>query len=432
KGTDGWIALGETVGDVAVELGVFATRLIAYFKLVSRARQANREMNEAFSNWDFKGMLSAGEKAQTDLDALLNTSEGLVDNMRKSTEEAKRLAQVAREIAAGPGNQFKRSGFETSGLQTLPTPTPEEIKAAARAAAEAAKLLADVREEAFRAREQEGQDAARANAAAEEQLKRDIAHWSQLREAMLDADDPARVIRRRMEEVDEVISRTFDDEKRDALLRYRNTLVDDLGQAFNKTKDRVEETKDSVQELTELLKGGLIDFSKDAASQIVDAFSGAKVEIDQIVKSILASIAKVMLQRAIMRGIDAYMNPFTPNLTAPSYPPAVPFAHGGVVSSPTMFAHGGGVGIMGEVPGVSEAIVPLRRTSSGDLGVQASPVNVTVINSAGASVKTEESRGANGEQQLRIMIDKAVEEGLGRGRFDRVLSTSYGIPRKGR
>jgi len=108
------------------------------------------------------------------------------------------------------------------------------------------------------------------------------------------------------------------------------------------------------------------------------------------------------------------------------------FGSGGVVSGPTMFAHGGGIGIMGEVPGVSEAIVPLKRSSTGDLGVGASPVNIVINNNNGSAVKAEESRGATGERQIQIMIDKAVEEGLGRGRFDRVLSTSYGVARKGR
>jgi tape measure domain-containing protein len=48
----------------------------------------------------------------------------------------------------------------------------------------------------------------------------------------------------------------------------------------------------------------------------------------------------------------------------------VPFARGGVVTSPTIFPMAnGGIGVMGEED--TEAVMPLTRTSSGDLGVRA-------------------------------------------------------------
>ncbi|HZM01046.1 MAG TPA: phage tail tape measure protein [Planctomycetota bacterium] len=59
----------------------------------------------------------------------------------------------------------------------------------------------------------------------------------------------------------------------------------------------------------------------------------------------------------------------------------VPFAMGGVVSRPTMFAYGSGeLGIMGEAG--PEAVMPLRRGRDGRLGVEAarggSPVVVNM------------------------------------------------------
>ena len=47
----------------------------------------------------------------------------------------------------------------------------------------------------------------------------------------------------------------------------------------------------------------------------------------------------------------------------------VPFANGGIVDRPTIFPMAHGLGLMGEAG--PEAIMPLKRTSSGDLGVQA-------------------------------------------------------------
>jgi phage-related minor tail protein len=53
------------------------------------------------------------------------------------------------------------------------------------------------------------------------------------------------------------------------------------------------------------------------------------------------------------------------------------FASGGVVNSPTTFPMRGGVGLMGEAG--AEAIMPLTRTSNGDLGVKAVGGGSTVI-----------------------------------------------------
>ena len=66
-----------------------------------------------------------------------------------------------------------------------------------------------------------------------------------------------------------------------------------------------------------------------------------------------------------------------------------PFANGGVVSSPTMFPMSGNrTGIMGERG--AEAIMPLKRTPSGQLGVQAqtSPATVNVYNQSDSRIET--------------------------------------------
>ena len=66
-----------------------------------------------------------------------------------------------------------------------------------------------------------------------------------------------------------------------------------------------------------------------------------------------------------------------------------PFANGGVVSSPTMFPMSGNrTGIMGERG--AEAIMPLKRTPSGQLGVQAQvqQPNINIYNQSGANIET--------------------------------------------
>lgn len=108
------------------------------------------------------------------------------------------------------------------------------------------------------------------------------------------------------------------------------------------------------------------------------------------------------------------------------------FANGGIVSSPTMFGYGTGrKGLMGEAG--SEAILPLTRGSNGKLGVQAStnPVTINIINESGAEIVQETKTGANGEQQIEIMVKKIANKGFLDGSFDKSLRAGYGVTRRG-
>lgn len=112
------------------------------------------------------------------------------------------------------------------------------------------------------------------------------------------------------------------------------------------------------------------------------------------------------------------------------------FATGGVVDSPTPFTYGGGKkGLMGEAG--SEAILPLTRGKSGNLGVETSGlgsnVTVNVINQADNSkAVTKETKGPNGEREIEVLILSTVQNGLAKGSFDRTMGTKYGLTPKGR
>lgn len=80
---------------------------------------------------------------------------------------------------------------------------------------------------------------------------------------------------------------------------------------------------------------------------------------------------------------------FNANGNAFSHGRVLPFAHGGVVSSPTMFPMAGNrTGIMGEKG--AEAIMPLKRTPSGQLGVQAQvqQPNINIYNQSDSRIET--------------------------------------------
>lgn len=80
---------------------------------------------------------------------------------------------------------------------------------------------------------------------------------------------------------------------------------------------------------------------------------------------------------------------FNANGNAFSHGHVLPFAQGGVVSSPTMFPMAGNrTGIMGEKG--AEAIMPLKRAPNGQLGVQAqtAPATVNIYNQSDSRIET--------------------------------------------
>ena len=88
----------------------------------------------------------------------------------------------------------------------------------------------------------------------------------------------------------------------------------------------------------------------------------------------------------------------------------VPFAYGGVVNKPTLFPMRDGMGLMGEAG--AEAVMPLKRTRQGRLGVEATGgggniVNVTV-NASGTSADGNTMKA----NQLGKMIGTAIEAEL--------------------
>lgn len=118
-------------------------------------------------------------------------------------------------------------------------------------------------------------------------------------------------------------------------------------------------------------------------------------------------------------------------------PPPIRFASGGVVHRPTLFAAGGLTGLMGEAG--PEAILPLKRNASGNLGVAAEDVggggnvfvNIEDRRSSGARPEVSSSRSSSGDTDVRIMLRDEMKGAIASGALDRTLSTSFGLRRAG-
>ncbi|MEX5578967.1 phage tail tape measure protein [Pseudophaeobacter sp. A-200-2] len=85
----------------------------------------------------------------------------------------------------------------------------------------------------------------------------------------------------------------------------------------------------------------------------------------------------------------------------------MPFARGGVVSGATMFPMRGGTGLMGEAG--PEAILPLRRTADGSLGVTSSGSGATQVV---MNIATPDVAGfRRSEGQIAARLSRALSRG---------------------
>lgn len=92
---------------------------------------------------------------------------------------------------------------------------------------------------------------------------------------------------------------------------------------------------------------------------------------------------------------------------------------------------------MGEVPGRSEAVMPLVRTSSGDLGVRAQSsssitpqINIQVINQTGtdATAEVQQQRNAQGGMDVVVLLKREMASDIARGGvLDQTIRGRYGV-----
>lgn len=116
--------------------------------------------------------------------------------------------------------------------------------------------------------------------------------------------------------------------------------------------------------------------------KLSDALKGVAQSMADTVFAVAMKPVQSAISGALAQGVSGFVSGAAPfaNGGAFSQGRVMPFAKGGVVSSPTHFAMRGGTGLMGEAG--PEAIMPLRRGPDGRLGVAAAggggrSVNVT-------------------------------------------------------
>ena len=189
----------------------------------------------------------------------------------------------------------------------------------------------------------------------------------------------------------------------------------------------------SIKKGSEEVRAVVSKAFKGMEDAIVNFVMTGKLNFADFTRSILADMARIIVRQAILKpllsafgfgdggvvsggtasaatGGEVTMSNFNAMGNAYGRNGIQKFARGGVVHSPTIFPFKNGIGLMGEAG--SEAILPLKRTKQGKLGVESSGGGGTVVNvsvNAGGTSAQGNTMKAN---QLGKMIGTAVEAEL--------------------
>ena len=191
-------------------------------------------------------------------------------------------------------------------------------------------------------------------------------------------------------------------------------------------KDLKDSTKSEFDELKQAIEG----WGKSSSEAIVDFAMTGKTSFADMIDSMISDILRMLVYQNLTKPLATSISGFTGSALSElggdwsgmvfeqhgdafSRGRILPYARGGVVDRPTIFPMAHGYGLMGEAG--AEGILPLKRTASGDLGVQASgaggAVTVNIINNAGAEV-SQSSRETPRGMEIDVMIDAAVGKKL--------------------
>lgn len=152
-----------------------------------------------------------------------------------------------------------------------------------------------------------------------------------------------------------------------------------------------------------------------------DFVATGKANFRDMTVSILQDLSKIFIRMATMRLVSSFAGGSGMFANGGAFDNGLQFfASGGVftnqvVSRPTMFAHGGGFGVMGEAG--PEAIMPLTRAPNGKLGVAAqggsgvqNNVNISVsISQAGSAESDSKADSEQGRRIARMLDGKIIE-----------------------
>jgi len=179
-----------------------------------------------------------------------------------------------------------------------------------------------------------------------------------------DTRTPSEKFVERMQELDDLLSENAIDYETWA--RATQKAMDDWDKSTEKTKDGFDELQKAIE-----------GWGQDSARAIVDFAMGAKGSFTDLIDSIIKDIMRMMVYQNITKplfslfsggaaDVFSFFRSAEGNVFSGGH--LQQFAKGGIFSGPTVFPMATGAGLMGEAG--PEAVMPLSRLSTGELGVK--------------------------------------------------------------
>ena len=193
------------------------------------------------------------------------------------------------------------------------------------------------------------------------------------------------------------------------------TLTEKSTTMLESIKTGMQSYLDSISDVNKQIEDATVNAFKKMEDALVNFVMTGKLNFKDFAKSIIADITRIYVRQALITPLlGAFGLSPTPTSTSAKgnifdKDGLMKFAKGGIITEPTYFKYGGAgkLGLMGEAG--AEAIMPLKRTSSGNLGVEAvggGSTNVVVnVDASGSAVQGDDDSAA----KLGEVIASAVQ-----------------------
>jgi phage-related minor tail protein len=214
--------------------------------------------------------------------------------------------------------------------------------------------------------------------------------------------------------------------------RRQTAYADLFTQAFKGMEDAIVEFtktgKLSFSSMIESFIEGLLRFELQQQQMALFRSFGGAGGLVQLLAGQVSGIGR--------EGSDTFVGPLKPQAKGGAWDYGVQaFAKGGaftnqIVDSPTLFKFARGTGLMGEAG--PEAIMPLKRDSSGNLGVRgpsgAGNVEVVVNNFSTAQAETRETTDSRGNRRIEVIVGDMVAQEVAKtgSATQNAFSSTYG------
>ncbi len=477
---DEFNAAGQVLGKTLEGLAIAAAAVGTAFSITGKSIGAVVAIAMELIEGDFASAWEMSKDAVADVGTEM---EDLYDTSVEITTGNERLAESTAKVNEETGEQKDLTEAVVSSLNKQSTAAKEVVSAyekraqqldkelasmALREEAESAhaKLLVDIETGTLKVTAAE-QEALEVKAKSVDALAAQIEAETKLEDLRKEGESLRLSLRTDMEILQDKFVEYNDMLAQGAISQETyNRAVWASSEAYTEAQEAASKSKDELSGLDAVAEelGGKIDgYGKELAGTLVDFATNsddAAASFEDFAASVLRNVAEMVTQMLIMEplmnaikasiqgmgagGGGAGGGGFLASLSS-AFASAdgnvfhngspMAFANGGIVTRPTLFPMAnGGIGLMGEAG--DEAIMPLQRDSQGRLGVSGggggSEVIVNVINNAGADVSVQEQTGPDGQQMIQIMVERAVNNAISKGRFDSTFNAAYGIARKGR